>query len=191
MNTDIELNKCIQVWRSENPELRADHVYGAGHPSDKLLYEMALADGIKNAEAEVVAHLALCAKCLRRWAKLRKALSDMEDPESGSFEGESFLTWGMLEAAADDKPVEALRLKSACGKFVLGVLPRVGNSDSGMITLEVVESEAVSHMEGRKATVRDKNGRLILQGRIHQARVARKIERLSNVKLAKWTVVVE
>ena len=46
-------------------------------------------------------------------------------------------------------------------------------------------------MEGRKATVKDNGGRTILDGTIRQSRLARKIGGLSQMDLARWSVVVK
>ncbi len=187
MNSEMALQTCLKIWREEysRPERQADQ---GGHLSDRILYGMALAGGFKKADSNDASHLSLCPVCLGKWAKLRRAVSDLNVSES--YEDEKIVSWGMLEAAATDKPLEALSLTSSCGNFVLGVLPRVGDPESGMITLEVI-SDASSEMEDRRASVTDKAGRLLLQGVIRQGRLARKIEKLSKVNLAKWTVVVE
>ncbi len=187
MNSETALQTCLKIWREEY--FRPDQDAGkGGHLSDRILYEMALAGGFKNADSKHSSHLSLCPVCLGRWAQLRRAVSDLNEGES--YDDEKIVSWGKLEAAATDKSLEALSLKSSCGRFVLGVLPRMGDPDSGMVTLEVI-SGVGAEMEGRRATVSDNAGRVLLQGAIRQGRLARKIERLPKVDLAKWTVVVE
>ena len=189
MNTDMALQTGLEVWREEFVRRERDMgMEEIGHVSDRRLYRMALPGGMRDAEAEDFSHLSLCPVCMGKWAELRQAISDIEDSEK--FEEDRMVSWGMLEAAATDKAAGPLRLRSGCGNFVLGVLPRMGDPENGMVTLEVV-SDAASEMEGRKATVKDHGGRTILEGTIRQSRLARKIGRLSQLDLARWSVVVK
>jgi hypothetical protein len=185
-NTDLEI--CLQTWQlvflKPNRKECEDNV----HLSEKALYQMALSGGIKTADPKDVAHLSLCPLCLNQWANFRKSISDIED--AMGYEEQRFVSWGMLEAAATDKPIEAVRLKSACGKFFLGLLPQVGNPESGMITLEL-ESKTALELEGHRAVVRDHEGRILLEGAICQGRLARRIEKLSSINFTHWTVVID
>ena len=116
MNTDMILQTGLEVWREEF--VRRERDMGReeiGHVSDRRLYLMALSGGIKDADAEDVSHLSLCPVCMGKWAKLRQAVSDTEDSEK--FEDDRVVSWGMLEAAATDKPAGPLRLRSGCGNF--------------------------------------------------------------------------
>jgi hypothetical protein len=57
----------------------------------------------------------------------------------------------------------------------------MGNPENGMITLEL-ESKTASELEGHKATVRDHNGRILLEGSLCQGRLARRIEKAVQYK---------
>jgi len=188
MTKDTALEICLQTWQSVflNPNREGDEE--KVHLSQKVLYQMALSGGVKETDHKDLAHLSICPLCLNQWAEFRKCISDIEDLVG--YEEHRFVAWGMLEAAATDKPVEAVRLKSSCGKFFLGLLPQMGNPENGMITLEL-ESDSASELEGHKATVRDHKGRILLEGALCQGRLARKIEKLSNINLTHWTVIVD
>jgi hypothetical protein len=188
MNEDTALAIYLQTWQSvylkPSPEGGEEKV----HLSEKVLYQMALSSGINDADPKDSAHLSLCPLCLNQWAEFRKSISDIED--AANYKEQRFVAWGMLEAAAGDKPVEAVRLKSSCGRFYLGLLPQMGNPENGMITLEL-ESKTASELEGHKVTVRDNQGRILLEGALCQGRLARRIEKLPNINLKHWTVVVD
>jgi hypothetical protein len=188
MNKDIALDICIQTWHSVYLNPNYDSSSKKEHLSEKVLYQMALSGGITEADSQNLAHLSFCPLCLNKWAKFRKSISDVE--EAVNYEEHRFLAWGMMEAAGTDKPMEAVRLKSSCGKFFLGLLPQMGNPENGMITLEM-ESIIASELEGHKATVRDHNGRILLEGSLYQGRLARRIEKLSDINLIHWTVIVD
>jgi hypothetical protein len=188
MNKDIALEICLHTWHSVYLKSDYDSSSKKEHLSEKVLYQMALSGGITEADSQNLGHLSFCPLCLYKWAKFRKSISDIE--EAANYEEQRFLAWGMMEAAATDKPIEAVRLKSSCGKFFLGLLPQMGDPENGMITLEL-ELKTASELEGHKATVRDHNGRVLLEGSLCQGRLARRIENLSNINLIRWTVIVD
>lgn len=188
MNKNKGLELCLQTWQSVFLNANREGSEEKVHLSENILYQMALPGGIIETDPEHLTHLSTCPLCLNRWAEFRKCISDIED--AVDYKENRFVTWGILEAAATDKPAEALRLKSSCGKFILGLLPQMGNPENGMITLEL-ESNTALEMEGHKATVRDRNGRILLEGALCQGRLARRIEKLSNLNLTHWTVIVD
>lgn len=188
MNEETAWEKCLQTWQSVYLKPNREGAEENIHLSIQVLYQMALSGGIKNADPKDSAHLSICPLCLNLWARFRKCISDIED--AAEYEEQRYVSWGMLEAAASDKSIEAMRLKSSCGKFFLGLLPQVGNPEKGMVTLEL-DSKTASELEGRKATVRDHGGRILLEGAISQGRLARRIERLSDINLSHWTVILD
>lgn len=188
MNEDTALEICLQTWKLAYLEPNREDADENLHLSDKVLYQMAIPGGIKQADPKDSTHLAMCPVCLNQWANFRKSISDIED--AAGYEEQRLATWGMLEAAATGKSGEALRLKSTCGRFLLGLLPQMGNPEKGMITLEL-DSETALEMEGHKATIRDFQGRILLEGVLTQGRLARRIENLSDINLTRWTVIVE
>lgn len=187
-DNDSALKLCLQSWSFRG--LKLNHLNNGEqiHLTENLLYRMALSNGLQESDPKDLEHLAMCPICLNQWARFRKSLSDIED--SDAYEEQRTVSWGMLEAASSSKSIEPLRIKSSCGQFFLGLLPQVGDTEKGMITLEL-ESQAALGLEGHKATVRDHKGRIILQGAICQGRIARKIENLSEVNLTRWTVTVD
>ena len=188
MNKNMALELCLQTWQSVY--LKPNRKNGGEnlHLPGKVLYQMALSGGIKKADPGHLAHLSLCPLCLNLWARFRNSISDIED--ASGYEEHRFVAWGMLEAAATDKPVEAVRLVSACGRFFLGLHPQMDHPDRGMITLEL-DSKTASELEGHKATVRDHEGRILLEGAVCQGRLARRIEKFSNIDLKHWTVIID
>jgi hypothetical protein len=46
-------------------------------------------------------------------------------------------------------------------------------------------------VEGRYVTVRDRNGLVVLEGRLRHGRLARICEKLSEIDLTTWTLVVD
>jgi hypothetical protein len=185
MNKNNALEICLQTWQLVYMKL---NLAEKKHLSEKVLCQMAFSGGVKEADPKDLAHLSLCPECLNEWAKFRQSISDIED--SAGYEEQRLVTWGMLEAAAADKSVEAVRLTSTCGRFFLGLLPQMDNPENGMITLEL-KSNTASELEGHKATVIDYKGRVLLEGVLCQGRLARRIEKLSHINLTHWMVIIE
>jgi hypothetical protein len=59
-----------------------------------------------------------------------------------------------------------------------------------MVTLDVLADDAKT-LEGKQATVRDKKGRIIARAVFQGGRFARHIDRISELDLSLWTVIVE
>lgn len=186
---DIILKMSLQAWYSLKRKTVKSNTEKNLHLPEKSLYMLALSGAIREADPKALAHLALCPLCLNRWAQFRRSISDIQD--SVGYEEKKVVAWGMLEAAASKKLAEPLRLKSSCGQFFLGIFPQRGNIERGMITLEVESNAGLSQLEGHKATVKDHTGRILLEGKICQGRLARKIEKISDVNLTCWTVTVD
>ena len=164
MNTDMVLQTGLEVWR-EN--LSGGN--GTWDGGDRTCFQpSSVSDGafrgMKDADAEDVSHLSLCPVCMGKWAKLRQA--GFRYRRLGKIRGGPR---GVLGHAGSRCDGQARRPLADCGadaaNFVLGVLPRMGDPENGMVTLEVV-SDAAPEMEGRKATVKDNGGRTILEGTI-------------------------
>lgn len=188
MNEDTAWKICFQTWQSVYLKPAQEIAQEKVHLSEKTLYQIALSGGMKEAGPRDLAHLSLCPLCLNQWANFRKSISDIED--ATGYEEQRLVTWGILEAAATHNPMEAVRLKSACGKFFLGLLPQMGNPENGMIILEL-ESKTALELEGHRAVVRDHKGRILLEGAICQGRLARRIENLSSINFTHWTVIID
>jgi hypothetical protein len=120
-----------------------------------------------------------------RQSDWRKAISAAEESTQDS--QNEFMTYGMLEAAADTGPKQPLSLPSRCGSFHLGLLPSMDDPDKGLLTLETA-GEMAESLEGRRVTVRDRNNTLLIDGHLHEGRVARPCDRLSTLDLSTWTL---
>jgi hypothetical protein len=180
MIMEHDIREQLAIWRETD-------VPGEHLDSD-LLYRMAEAEGLVSATAEAMAHLSLCPRCTHEWAQWRKAISALAD--TGGVEGRVILSFGMREAAATAKSSpEPVSLPSACGGFVLSLLPQMDDPDRGMVALEATCPERGS-LEGARVSVKDHAGTIILAGRLREGRLARRCEAISSFDLSTWTVVV-
>ena len=154
---------------------------------------MAGPGGIERADDEALNHLSLCPICLEEWASWCSALrtvDELDRPVADEDEPIPAMTYGMREAAATDKPDEPISIRSSCGRFIFGLLPQLDNPEKGMVTLEAVADGDMA-VEGRYVTVRDRNGLVVLEGRLRHGRLARTCEKLSEIDLTTWTLVVD
>jgi hypothetical protein len=183
MIMEHDIREQLAIWReTEVPDEDGDHL------DSDLLYRMAEAGGLVGAPAEAVAHLSLCPRCTHEWARWRRAISSLA--ESGGGEAGVILSFGMREAAATAKSGrEPISLPSACGGFVLSVLPQMDDPDRGMVALEATCPER-TNLEGARVSVKDHAGNVILTGRLREGRLARRCEAISSFDLSTWTVVV-
>ena len=157
---------------------------GGRHLSDDELYGLAVSGAISRAREQQVEHLSLCPVCQQKWAEWLRAvyLAGGLEEDRGNIH-----SFGLLEAAAGLKQQDAISSKSACGKFVLGVYPKKGLADQVMITLEYIGGEAAD-MEGRQFVVRERGGRVLLDGLLRNGRLARVYDSLDDIDLGQWTL---
>ena len=193
MNRENTLQPCLQIWKDVYSESRKIEAGGTGHLAEEDLYRMAESGGMDRAGEKALDHLSLCPACLSEWAAWRRAITALEELETGEADQEGTVpqfTYGMREAAATAGSGEPLSIQSRCGRFVLGILPKVNDPEKGMITLEAVADEDMS-VEGKSVMLRDRNGRLLLEGTLHNGRLARLCENLSGIDLTTWTLMVD
>ena len=191
METQNNLESCLQIWKEVYSGPTKPNGETGDHLSMETLYRMSQPGGIEGSAAEAVTHLSLCPTCLEEWASWRSALAAVEalendPPEEAAHFG--ITAYGMREAAATAKPGEPMNLRSSCGRFILGLLPQLDNPEKGMATLEAVSDGNIT-IEGT-VTVRDRNGLVVLEGRLQGGRLARTCEKLSGIDLSTWTLVV-
>ncbi len=186
MTTDNDIESLLGIWsdvytkRMEAGEEKVDHL------SEEDIYRMSQTAGIENADPASVEHLSLCPICMKKWTDWGKALSRMDEAEVE--EEPSIAGYGMLKAAAAPGPPEALSLQSACGGFMLGILPEIDNPARGLVTLEATVEKA-ERMEGRRLIVRDRAGAVILEGRLYEGELVRRHENLPGIDLSTWTII--
>jgi len=193
METENKLTSSLQIWKEVYSARTEADREADDHLPMEALYRMAGPGGIEKAEDKALNHLSLCPSCLEEWASWRRALTavdELDRPEASEDETIPVMAYGLREAAATAKPEEPLSMRSSCGRFIFGLFPRLDNPDKGMITLEAVADGEIS-VEGRHVTVRDRNGLVLLEGRLRHGRLARTCENLSEIDLTTWTLVVD
>jgi len=193
METEIKLESCLQLWKEIYSDSAKREGEKGGHLSMATLFEMARPSGLEDSAPEAVDHLSLCPLCLEEWASWRRtftAVDALENIAPEEWEHSGVMACGMREAAATAKPEEAVNIRSSCGRFVFGLLPQLDNPEKGMVTLEVV-SDGHMNVEGRYVMVRDRNGLVVLEGRLRYGRLARTCKKLSDIDLTTWTLVVD
>lgn len=182
MNINETLQQRLKIWQEHFiPE---DHNQGE-HLSDEVLYQLATAGSIDHADQEALEHLSLCPICLDKWSNWQIAISITEKKQQHS--EDEFISYGMLEAAASAGPVQPLNMPSHCGSFCLGLFPNIENPEAGLLTLEVT-GHTTEGYEGRRVTVRDKKGIILIDGPIHEGRIARPYSQLADLDLSSWTI---
>ena len=193
MNTENRLASSLQIWKEVYLARTEADCEADDHLSMETLYRMAGPGGIEKAGDKALNHLSLCPACLEEWASWRRALTTVDEldrPEAGEDETMPVLAYGLREAAATAKSDESISLRSSCGRFIFGLLPQLDNPDRGMVTLEAVADGEIS-VEGRYVTVRDRNSLVVLEGKLRHGRLARTCEKLSEIDLTTWTLVVD
>lgn len=177
------IKKALKTWADHCPTAEdRDHLDMA------RIYQLSRPNGMAHAEAYEMDHLSMCPMCMDKWAACA-ALSDFETADGYEAEsGKTIMSCGFLEAAATEFK-EPLFLKSSCRRFILGLLPELGEPAKGMAVLEAV-SEKEQAFEGMEASVQDAGGIRILKGALRHGRAATRVDDLNSLDLSTWTVVL-
>ncbi len=193
MNMDIPFHECLKHWSNVYPSDVETEEEKGRHISSEEIYRMVKPGGIENCPQGAVEHLSLCPVCLKKWAEWRRAVTTVENLEEDEISAQkkpSFLSYGLLKAAASEGPKGPLSLRSTCGRFTLNLLPQMDDPKKGMITLESVATED-DEPRKRNVTIRDAKGLVILDGKLRHGRLARRHENISNIDLNAWTIVLD
>lgn len=177
MNQESRLRSYLSTWKDEYSKTEVSHL------PDDVLYQMAEEGGVAEAPAEAVEHLSFCPVCMENWAAWRDAISVVEEDDE---ENAPRMSFGYLKAAAIVEKREPISSLSTCGRFKLKVEPPLDTGGKWLVILEAT-ADAGSSFEGRNVEVRDKNNRMLLDGKIEQGRLARFRSSLDDFDLSTWT----
>lgn len=184
MNRQISTREALKIWAKHSPSPKN---HPEIHIREQRLYLFSLENGLQKADKDEIKHLSLCPQCLDTWKTFCDlSTSTMADDYDEKGEG-SILSFGVLQAASAEftKPVY---IKSACERFMLGILPETGNLKKAMIVLETVDDEKL--YQGMTAQVKDAEGVTILDAKIKHGRAAVKTDNLDTINLSTWSVVL-
>ena len=187
MVTENQLRSALRVWNSQRSELDIENRIGS-HLSSQELYEMAQDGGIEQSKDDKVKHLSFCPRCLHEWSEWRKAKSASEEIAAED-ELTTVMTHMFLEAAATPGPAEPLNVLTACGRFLLGLLPDDENPDKAMVTVDVTAGD-VSAYDGWHISVSDRNQRILLEGDLFDGRLARICKNIGAYDFSEIKIVV-
>jgi len=184
MKEEKKLQAYLRIWENIHTDrVKADQ-YDTSHILEEDIYKMAEDGGMERADPKAIKHLSLCPVCMDNWVGWREAISVLEQ---GGAEEESIMSYGLVEAAATHGIKEAISYDSACGRFTLTLSPHLNFEEEWLVTLRAVEDNISS--EGMYIEIRDRNGGILLEGRLVNGRLARYRGDLSNVDLSKWTII--
>jgi hypothetical protein len=159
------------------------------HLSDNELLDLTTPGGMADTSKQQIQHLSLCPSCFKRYIRWQKAAQDAkqldEDQGESDLENDEF-AYGFLKAAAGKGLTEAIELHSQCGDFTLKIMPEISTPDQGLVILES------NKYEGVHLTVKDKQGRNIISGKLRNGSLLGKYPGLlSELDLGTWLVRIK
>ncbi len=180
---DTELQQLLHLWSQTDPVClpRASQEQEK-HLDDTTLFKMAQPSGLATAQPNELKHLSGCPLCLQQFAEWHQAMIDASQKQSRP----TIMSYGLRQAAASPGSAEPKNLTSTCGQFILGIYPEVDNPKRGMITLDL--APGTQGLQEKFITIRDANATLLLDGSLHNNRLARIIDNLDEIDLSAWTI---
>jgi hypothetical protein len=180
----LDFRQGMQIWQEQR---RQEAAQENNHLSIAELAQYARPGGLASADEAVLEHLAFCPICLEKCADACKK----DETLSTMAAADDWYGGGMMEAAASEGAGGPLFLPSACGDFILRLFPEGGESPRSMVALEAITVESGKKAEGRRVTVRDNRGEVLLSGTIVGGRIARMVETLSHYDLQAWSLIIQ
>ena len=180
------LRKGLKIWRETALKTA---ISSDDHLTPKQLEAMKEHGGITGADDAWVEHLSLCPLCLDRFSALLAEKNEPPPLPDASAADDYIMAIGELQAADEEKRTALPEISTACRRFTLGIYPDRDNPDNGMLTVEVGR-DLHDAVEGKKVTVRDKEGRVLLSATFHDGKVARLCKGLREADLNAWTILV-
>lgn len=185
MNPESRLRSYLSAWKDEYTRKIASGEIATSHIPEEIIYKMAEDNGMTNAVAENVEHLSFCPVCMEKWALWREAIFVATEDEK---ESPFLMSYGFLKAAATVEAREPVSSLSSCGRFRLNIEPPLEKEDKWLVIVEMAK-DVETYLEGRDIEVRDRKGRVLLDGKIKQGRMARFWTTLEDFDLSNWTLI--
>ena len=183
MQKKKSLKYYIQQWKEYFSADVEGQTIKKQHLSEKKLRELAqpfaLEKSISDADFE---HLSVCPSCLEQWARFCKR---NEGNKEDRIVGKTSMTYGTYDEDDVMGQSAVQHLSSTCGHFILS-LSRLEDSSSQLAaTLKTVEPSLKNH----RVQVRDKGGRILLQGALDPQEFSAVIADTDHIDLSVWTVI--
>ena len=168
------VTEALHLWNIESHQ--------SEHLAEETLLLMAQDGELANANKSDMKHLSSCSVCMETWSAWRSAIADIESETETSLS----TGYGFLQAA-DSGWSEPFKLISACGRFVIDILPQEDNPTRAMMAFEIID-HLKDKYEGQYAILRDKNGKIIIQALVESGQFARVVDHIDHYDLRNWTV---
>ncbi len=180
LNND-QLYNHLATWKEHAPFLGGEHL------DEEALYHLAGSGSMVNADPVALQHLSLCPVCIEAWANWCHARGAAQVTEDNASDIE--FTFGYLQAAASPVLTDGVSMQSQCGSYRLDLLPQKEAQGRGLVVFEALsETEPV---EDALVTIHDRNGLLLLKGRLCEGRLARPVDNPGQFDLSTWTVAID
>lgn len=132
-------------------------------------------------------HLSRCSECLQKWLDMSEEQNFIEELQDHQT-SDDWYSGGMMEAASSEV-TSSVALESRCGNFQLSLYPDGDKKGEGMISLEYIGSSGPD-IEGKRVTVRDRSGSILLDGSMRAGRIASISKEFTTIDLQAWSVHV-
>ena len=171
----------LATWKEHGSNVNASHL------DEVTLYQLTAEGSLAEADSAALKHLSLCSTCMGEWANWRRARGAAENTEGPLADID--LSFGFLQAAASPELTESISMQSQCGSYRLDILPQEGAPDRGLVVFEALSGN--ERLEDAQVTIHDREGRLLLKGRLREGRLARPLNDPSQFDLSTWTVSID
>ena len=163
------LNQALKAWRSWKAPARelGDHI----PPAE--LYELFIHPESNPDRGPLLDHLVQCPVCLRE-------LEDIIHSTAGAATAMAGLDYAAAMAAAS-LTRGPKRISTRGGKYTIEIRPHISRENRGIVTVQVAPRYR-DELEGRTLTIKDRQGRVLLQGRIINSEASQEIDGLDQIE---------
>ena len=169
MQDKTTLKQALKAWRSWKapPKEPGDHI----PPAE--LYELFIHPESTPDRGMLLDHLVQCPVCLRE-------LEDVIHSRAGAEEAMAGLDYAPAMAAAS-LTRGPKRISTQGGKYTIEIRPHLSRENRGIVTVQVAPPYR-DELEGRTLTIKDRQGRVLLQSRIINSEASQEIDDLDQIE---------
>lgn len=158
------LREALGAWATHPAGEAGEHI----PPAE--LYEFLRQPGER--AGEVLAHLESCPRCAQELRQMQESLAQAEERLAG---------WDVAWPKAAASPqTSTQRILTEAGKYTIEIHPHTVQRNRGIITLQV-SPQYRALLEGKRVSLKDGEGRVLLEGKIVNGEAAQEVEGLDRI----------
>jgi hypothetical protein len=159
-----------KIWQTElNAQAQGRHL------TTSEIYDLLIKENMPDKEV-MLAHLSHCSHCSEEFHKMYLTQKKTE-----------FLDIALPQLAGVKSHSPFMKIDTEGGKYTIIIRQSLKEQNKGIITIELAPNLR-EKAEGERITLKDRQGRILLEGTVVNGQVSQKIEHLDNIDIQRFKI---